>query len=431
MSIGSVTRNAAWVGVAQVVNLGFPLLTLPVAARAFGPSTYGLIAALTGAASYAGLVITFGFHLTGPRLIARTPKDAAALSEAFSSVFLGQIGLAVLATGVGFVTLAGWVSSGGAGAIAAVLLVGVAASALTPMWMFVGLQAVSAVILPQLALRSLATVAVLLFVRGPNDALLFVGVNAVCAILICVCALVNLSRRGIVLRGTPPACVLAVIRGAGRLFASAVAINLYTATNVVVVGLMLGPTAAGYYALADRVRGAVVGVFDPLSQSIYPYLCGTDATADRDRHRRLFFRVLVILSLLAASALYLGSPFIAAFLGGEQFGHTVPLLRILSLTPVLICLSNIFGIQTMLPEDMEKELAVIVTGAGLAGIVLLVCLVASLGLDGAAWSYLVVEAGVTLAMAACVRRRRPLGSLFFVPAVDRRGVHRNGARETV
>lgn len=421
MSIASVARNAAWVGVAQVLNVGFPLLTLPVAARAFGPSTYGLIAAMTASASYIGLVITFGFHLTGPRLIARTEKQGEALSRAFSSVFIGQIGLAILALGVGLCILAGWDRPDGVGAIGAVLLAGVAVSALTPMWVFVGLQAVDALVLPQLAFKALATVAILGLVRGPDDALLYVSVNSVCAASVFISALVGLSRRGIALRPRPLASVAAAIGGAGRLFATSAAINLYTTTNVVLVGVMLGPEAAGYFALADRVRGAVVGLFDPLSQSIYPYLCGSDAAADRDRHRRLFFRVLMIMSALAAALLYVASPLIAAFLGGERFAHAVPLLKILSPTPLLICLSNLLGIQTMLPDDMERQLTVVVTVAGFVGVALIIVMVAGLGLDGAAWSYVAVEAGVAVALAACVRRRHPLTSLFFAPPRERRG----------
>lgn len=430
MSIKLVARNAAWVGVAQVVSLGFPLLTLPVAAHAFGPSIYGLIATLTASASYAGLVITFGFHLTGPRLIARTPKQADALSQAFSSVFVGQIGLAVLAFGVGLCILAAWDQPQETRAIGAVLLAGVAVSALTPMWVFVGLQAVDSLILPQLVLRSLATAVILMFVRGPGDALLFVGVNTACSGAVCVSALVSLSRRKIVLRATSLPRVVTAIRAASRLFVSAVAINLYTTTNVVVVGLVLGPTAAGYFALADRVRGAIVGLFDPLSQAMYPYLCGADAAADRERDRCLFFRTLLVLSVTSAILLYAASPLIAAFLGGERFAHAVPLLNILSLTPVLICLSNILGIQTMLPDNMERELSIIVTCAGFAGVALLVVMVAALGLDGAAWSYLAVEGSVTLALAICVRRRRPLASLFFVSPQVRRGDDRGVPRET-
>jgi O-antigen/teichoic acid export membrane protein len=408
-----------WIGVVQILNFAIPLFTLPIASRAFGPGTYGLIASLTAMAAYAGLCITFGFHLTGPRLVARTPPDAPALSLAFSTIFLGQVAFAVLAFAIGVPALVLIAHHAGAAPILAiVVLAGVVASALTPMWMFVGLQSVRSIVLSQLAMRAGAAVLIVALVRQEGDALLFVVANAVSAVLSCGAALLILHRRGIVIRPVAPAAIARAIAAAGRLFVSAVAINLYTTTNLVVVSLMLGPVAAGYFALADRVRGAVVGLFEPVSQSLYPYLCGSDPTADREHNRRLFFRAIVVLSLLAVLVLYGLSPLIAAVLGGERFARSVPLLQILSLTPLLICLSNILGIQTMLPDNMERQLSRIVTVAGVLGIPLLAGATSLFGLAGAAWSYVIVEAGVTLAMALCVARRRSLAALFFRPASE-------------
>ena len=419
MSIGTVVRNSAWIGVAQILNFAFPLLTLPVAARAFGPGTYGLIASLTAIMSYAGLVVTFGFHLTGPRLVARTPDDPEALSEAFSTVYLGQILFAGVAVLVGSAALLAFGGAPGRTPLGSVLLLAVVASALTPMWVFVGLQSVGELVPWQLVLRAAAAIVIVASVRREADALLYVSVNTASTVAVCAAALIRLRRRGIVVRRVALGRVLESIKGAGRLFLSSAAISLYTTSNLVVVGLVLGPVAAGYFALADRVRAAVISLFDPVSQALYPYLCSTAASASRDQNKRVFFRGLVVLSVLAAAALFFASPLIASVLGGERFAHSVPLLQVLSLTPVLICLSNILGIQTMLPDDMERELSWIVTGAGLIGIPLLVAMTVAFGQVGAAWSYVIVETGVTLAMAIVVRRRHALLSLFFRPAGER------------
>lgn len=426
LSIATVAKNSAWVGVVQILNFAFPLLTLPVAARAFGPGAYGLIASLNASAAYAGLLITFGYNMTGPRLIARTSADPEALSRAFSTIYLGQLALAAIALLAG-TAVALWSGDGSNLTLELVILIGVVAAAMTPTWMFAGLQTMRDMVLPQLLLRAVAAVLIVSLIRRQSDALLYVGINSGVMVLGCLVALFILRRRGIGLRKTPAAEIWQAARGTVRLFVSSMAVNLYTGTNVIVVGMLLGPVAAGYFALADRVRGAAVGLFDPLSQSLYPYLCSVEPSASRDQHQRLFFRTLLASSVLATLALYWGSPLIALFLGGERFAHSVPLLRILSLTPVLICLSNLLGIQTMLPKNMERELSVISGLAGVGGVLLLLASTTTFGLPGAAWSYVAVEAGVTLAMAACVRRRQPLLSLFLQPAAKAAGGTENPA----
>lgn len=413
MNLRTLVKNSAWIGVVQILNFAIPLFTLPVAARAFGPGTYGLIASLGASAGYASLIITFGFNLTGPRLIARTPDEPGALSHTFSSIFLGQVAFASICLAVGTVALLLFGGDRTVSLIGVTILVGAVASALIPMWMFVGLQSVREIVLSQLLQRVASAALIVALIRHEGDALLFVGISTAFMVMSAVSALLILRRKGIRVVATPPARIIASIRGAGRLFMAAVAINLYTTTNIVVVSVLLGPVAAGYFALADRVRGAVVGLFDPVSQSLYPYLCSTKAGESREQNKRIFFRALVGLSLLAAAALYVASPLIAGFLGGERFRNSVPLLQILSVTPLLICLSNILGIQTMLPDDMERELSHIVSTAGIAGVFLVTGMTAAFGLKGAAWSYVTVETGVTIAMALYVRRTRSLIGLFF------------------
>ena len=59
-----------------------------------------------------------------------------------------------------------------------------------------------------------------------------------------------------------------MVRRASRLFISAVSINLYTTTTTLVVAFILGPVAAGAFALANRLRAAAAAVIGPLTQAV-------------------------------------------------------------------------------------------------------------------------------------------------------------------
>jgi PST family polysaccharide transporter len=423
VNIATIARNSAWIGLVQILNLALPILTVPVVSRAFGPGTYGLITSLSAVAGYAGLIITFGFHLTGPRAIARTSPEPAHLSEVFSTIYLAQIMLAGLAV-VAILALLPFFGFGArASFVGAVLIASVVFSSLTPIWMFIGLQSMGEIALSQFFIRIVGAALIFVFVRQEGDVLLYVTINASVALLGCVCSLIILRRRGIKLRRVAYADVLNTIRSAGRLFLSSVAMNLYTATNIVVVELLLGPVAAGYFGLADRVRGAAVGVFEPVSQALYPYLCGPNGSGEgmhsdnvRAENRRTFFRAMIALSLLASVLLYFASPLVADFLGGERFAKSVPLLKILSVTPLVICLSSLLSFQTMLPANQERELARIVVTAGLCGVPLIVLAIKVAGLEGAAWSYVILEAGILVAMAVTVSRRQSIKALLFRPS---------------
>ena len=144
MKLQTVMKNTAWMGLVQVANMALPLVTVPLVSRAFGPALYGLVASLTAISGYAGLLVIFGFHLSGPRAVARLGNDPSRISAAFSSIYFGQVILATLSAVaiLSALPLLGfrnqqWV-------LGAIILFGVIASSLTPPSLMAFVASVSA-----------------------------------------------------------------------------------------------------------------------------------------------------------------------------------------------------------------------------------------------------------------------------------------------
>ena len=55
-------------------------------------------------------------------------------------------------------------------------------------------------------------------------------------------------------------------------FVSSLAVNLYTATNVVVLGMFVDNTIVGYYSAADKLIDYSVEVISAVSEAIYPFV---------------------------------------------------------------------------------------------------------------------------------------------------------------
>ena len=208
----------------------------------------------------------------------------------------------------------------------------------------------------------------------------------------------------------------ALVSSAG-LFFSTLCINVYTVTNIIIVGLALGPEAAGAFALAERVRTSVMGIYGPVSQALYPFLCrvaGTELSYQERRAQIIFFRAILFVAFGISVGLYCGAPCIVNFLGGTQFSESVSVLRVMAATPVIIALSNILGIQTMLANRMERQLNQVLAVAGGLGLTLTYPFARGFGVVGAASSFLLIECFVTLAFAILVGRRMSLKSLFVI-----------------
>ena len=62
------------------------------------------------------------------------------------------------------------------------------------------------------------------------------------------------------------------IKNGWNLFLSTVWINLYTTSNVFILGLFAPANVVGYFAAADKIRMAFQGILSPMSQSVFPYV---------------------------------------------------------------------------------------------------------------------------------------------------------------
>ena len=418
MSLRRVFANAGWLGGLQTLNLGLSLITLPVVTRAFGPSIYGHLAAASAWTGYAALLVTFGFHLTGPKRVSRAAGDVGALSQIISSILVAQVLIAAGCLAVFTVVLLSFGAQLGDLTVLAMLFGTAIAMAANPVWMLAGLESFREIAVPQFLIRATSTLAIIALIRDAGDVRTYVAIGLASATINVAATFLLLSRKGIRARVVPFAAVAANIREAFMIFLSSASINIYTTANVIVVNSLLGATAAGHFALADRIRATLIGGFDAVSQALYPYLCRTigDGTTDFARARKVSFVAIMGASVVVGVALAIAAPLIVALLGGEAFAECVTILRIFAFAPFLICLSNILGIQTMLPNDMEKEFGLILALGAAVGLPLLAVFSLSFGVAGSAASYILTEALITLAMAIAVNRQFPMSTLFAWPS---------------
>lgn len=412
----TIVINAGWLGLIQVLNYCLPVLTLPVVARAFGPSVFGTLAAINAYAAYVGLIVNYGFNYTGPRNIATARLSAMELSQTVYATISAQALLGAASSLVFFVILAFLPLTPEYKLISAVILIQVLANSINPQWVFLGLERMGAFALVQLIFRVVAAGIIVYSIRSPRDVPLFVTIHATSALLATVVSFFVLRSYGFRWRTPSFKLVVSTLQEAFRLFISTIAISFYTTTNVLIVTLVLGPSGAGPFALADRIRQATGGLLGPITSAVYPFVCRIahrDETLEEKSTKQLFFRLIVIISALLSAALFGFVEPIVKLVGGDAFSAAVPVLRFMALLPLIIALSNIFGVQTMFPLRMDRHVAYVVTSAAFLGPLGLLAFTHFWGLAGAGLAVLLVECFVTLSLGVILHSRKNVLSLFF------------------
>lgn len=411
-------HNIAALGSLQVVMLVLPLLTVPFLTRVMGVEAWGRVVLAQVVLGYFCQITAWGFGWSATRKVSALRHDPAALVRVLVATWHAQwlLGLAALLVLALLVFCLPFFRADAAlyGAGAGVIVGGI----LFPSWFLSGLERMRESALMQIAARVVVVVLTFLLIRGPEDSVRLMAIASLGAILPGLFCLPWLQRRfrpdwhAISLRAA-----LGELRDGASLFLSTLSVSLYTTAVPVVLGALAGPAAVAYYSLADRARQAGNAVLAPMAQALFPrmsLLFAQDAAA-ASRLLRQSGPPIVLLALMLSAALWLAAPLIIRVLGGEAFLPAVTVLRWLAVLPLVVALSNIFGVQIMLPNHENRAFNLILGGAGLLSLLIMQPLISAGGALGAAFCALITELAVTLAMAAYLVRRGYFSGLLRRP----------------
>jgi len=403
-----VLGNFFSLSLVQFANYVAPLITLPYLFRVLGPSNYGLTEMARAISVYFLILTDYGFSLSATREISVHRDNPQRVSEVFSAVLLLKFLLLLLSFGVLALLVlvvprlrADW-------PVYFLSFGSVIGMWLFPVWLFQGLERMKYLPLLNVTAKTLVIVSLFVFIRAPDDYLYVPLLQSAGTIL------VGLAGLGLAL-GTfrvrfrlPPVRVLAgELTNGWHLFISKMATTFYTSGNIVILGLLTDSTFVAYYAPGEKIaRAAADGLQQPLSQAIFPHI-GRLASQSRSAALRFTAKTAKIAgaaSLAISVALFAAAPYVGSIFG-PKFEAGIPVLRILSLLPVLICLSNIFGVQVMANFGLQRLLTRILTVAGVWNILLAVLLAGPFKHIGVAVAALTTEIIVTTAMFFALRRR--------------------------
>lgn len=402
----SLLQNVLVLYGTHAANLLLPLLTVPYLARVMGPPAYGVVAIAQAFSVYVGMVVEYGFNYSATREVARVRDDAARMRELLAGVLGARLALATLALAATALMIAvtpalrdqpalGWVAC----------WYGIVAG-LSPTWYYQGMEQLRTSALLEMGSRVAATAGIFVLVRGPADSVTLMLLYALCGTVATGVALALMYRR--VRPSLPsPRGTWESLRLGWTMFLFRGAASLYTAGNALILSFFVAPQLVAYYAGAEKIAKAAIGLLSPVSQALYPRISrltsvGGDAAA---RLARTMVVVMTLLGFGLSAALFVAAPLAVRILLGPGFEPAVPVLRVLSLLPVLLALSNVFGIQWMLPLGLDRAFNTIIVCAGLLNLALALLLAPRFSAAGMAWSVVIAEAFVTAVIYLVLRLR--------------------------
>jgi PST family polysaccharide transporter len=351
------------------------------------------------------LLLEYGFNLSATREIARHRDQPNELARIVSSVTGAVALLAILSAMAALAALFtvpmfrqypeylgfAW-------------LIGLTQAA-KPLWYFQGVERLYQPAWLNMGARALVTAGIFIWVRTVQDGWKPLVLQIAGGALVAIISLFWLYRE---VSFAPPSLVRAVeaLRMGWSMFLFRGAVSLYTTANAFILGLFVPPASVAFYGGAERLNKAVLAGLDPISQAIYPRITHLVATDQKRAARIARVGLLAIGGLgLALGLLVMAfAPIAVRILLGARYEAAIPVLRVLALLIPLTALSNVIGVQWMLPLGMDRAFNNVIVSAGILNVILAVFLAPRAGAVGMAISVVGAEAFVAIAMWWVLKR---------------------------
>lgn len=404
-----LVKNFTSLSLLQLANYIFPVITLPYLVRVLGPEKYGLINFAAAFSAYFVIITDYGFNLSATQEISVNRNDKEKVSEIFSSVLTIKIILFFLSSGIFFLIVNMFELFSNDAGLYSIMFIGVVGIVLFPLWVYQSVEQMKYILIINVAIRSVTVVSIFLLVKVENDYLLLAVIYTITQVMTGITGLFFAIRK-FDLRYLFPSKVqlLEQLKKGWNLFLSSIWINLYTTSNVFILGLFAPNSVVGYYSAADKVRIAFQGILSSMSQSVFPYVNKLLAESYQKfiSFNRKLLKISVMIGIIISSSLFLFAEPIVKIVLGNEYSPSVIVLRIIAWLPLIIFLSNVFGIQTMLPLNYQKRFSQILFLAALINLMISFSIVPSYFEIGTAVSMLVTEIFVTLSFFIFIRMKR-------------------------
>jgi PST family polysaccharide transporter len=388
-----ISQNVVALSWIQMATFLVPLLTLPYVSRVLRSSEFGLVVFAQGFSIVLTLLIDWGFTYYGVRAVAAARENPERLAEVVSRIRGSQLVLAVASAPVALACLFAVPKLYEHPAYLVLAWIAAVGTGLMPNWYFIGIEQLRLVALVQLSLRVGSSALTFLLVKRPGDGWVVLALYAASSVAMWF-VLDVLMYRQVPLRLPPLRDAINGVHGAGTLFLGTVAATMYTAFNVVLLGLFVPSAQVAHFGASERVLRGSLQLIAPIGAAVYPRLAYLQASDRPHRARQLLGAAIAVvggIGLLLAGSLALFAPAIILIVFGRPFVHEgVPILRILVLIIPLSIIGAIAG-SWLMTLHMDRRVAMIVLRAGILNIVLGCILTPLFGPEGMAWSVVSAE----------------------------------------
>lgn len=406
----TVSKNYLFNLAYHLISIFAPLIVVPYVSRILGASGIGVFGYTISIVTYFVLFGSLGLSLYGQREIAFVQNDKQKRSKVFFELMIIKcISIPI----VGLIFYYFFCRTGDYALYYRILLLELAGNLFDISWLYQGLEDFKKVFIRNTIIKLLYVVCSFVFVKTKDDVGIYLLVYALSTLLGSATLYINIGK---IIEKPKKIELKKHIKPLLRLFIPQIAIQVYVVLDKTMIGFILKDMSeVGYYEQAQKIIKTVLSLVTAISTVMMPRIAAYYAEDNKEKIKVYLFKTFNYAFMISIPMVFgilaISSKFVPSFFG-EGYWQTKDIMNIMSIIIVFISLSNIIGVQYLLPTKREKGYTTSVVIGACVNVILNFLLISRFRSYGAAISTVIAELAVTCVQFYFIRKDFKIGDIL-------------------
>ena len=371
----------------------FPLITFPYVSRVLTPIGTGKVAMATSFVQYFVMFAMLGIPTYGIRAVAKVRDNREKLSKTVHELLIISAVMSVVAYVILLICIPTIPRIAAEKPLYYIMSANILLNCLGMEWMYKGLEQYTYITVRSIIFKFIALVLMFVFIHNQSDYLWYGITSVVASSLSYVLNFYN-AKKYIDIKWLGNYDFKPHLKSVAIFFAMAIATTVYTHLDTVMLGFMTTDADLGYYNAAVKIKTVLVSLVTSLDAVLLPRASYYVETNKMKEVRIISAKALDFVFVAAIPVtvffVYFARQCIMLLSGDAYMGSIQP-MQILMPTTLFIGITNILGIQILVPLGKEKAVLQSEIVGAVVDLVLNFILIPKFASSGAAIGTLVAE----------------------------------------
>ena len=404
----------------------FPLITFPYVSRILLPEGTGKVSFATSLISYFSMFAQLGIPMYGIRACAKVRDNRQELTRTAQELLIINLIMSVISYVVLFIAIAFVPRLQSEKTLYVIVSFTIILTSIGMEWLYKALEQYTYITIRSVIFKFIALIAMFLLIHEKTDYVIYGGISILAGCASNIFNFINVHKY-IDLKPVGGYNFKQHLKPIGTFFAMACASTIYTNLDTVMLGFMKSDVDVGYYNAAVKIKSVLLGVVTSLGAVLLPRASyymehGLNDEFQKISKKAIEFVFLIALPLSIYFMIFAKEGVL--FLSGSAYEGAIIPMQIIMPTLLWIGLTNIMGIQMLVPLGREKVVLYSEIAGALVDLVINLILIPRMASAGAAIGTLVAEIVVWIVQFIALRvdvteayRRIRYGKILFAIAM--------------